>query len=130
MTAYLDKMERLGYPMLLVLGLNLILTSLSKDYDPFVQNFNMYGIGKTIPEMHAMLKLAEKGYTQERLCCPSYKARRTKPVHLAHQGLIEYQKLNNGALDLYVGNGNTTDVEAIGTFVGNSLLRDDITELP
>ncbi|GKF26818.1 hypothetical protein Tco_0082712 [Tanacetum coccineum] len=46
--------------MPLVLGVNLILTSLSKDYDQFVQNYDMYDMGKTIPEPHAMLKLAEK----------------------------------------------------------------------
>ncbi|GJY99455.1 retrotransposon protein, putative, ty1-copia subclass [Tanacetum coccineum] len=60
MKAYLDQIKRLGYPMPLVLVVNLILTSLSKDYDQFVQNYNMYGIGKTIPELHAMIKLAEK----------------------------------------------------------------------
>ncbi|GKF26607.1 retrotransposon protein, putative, ty1-copia subclass, partial [Tanacetum coccineum] len=31
-------------------------------------------------------------------------------------GLKGYQKLNKGALDLYVGNGNTATVEAIGSF--------------
>ncbi|GKD75033.1 hypothetical protein Tco_1333315, partial [Tanacetum coccineum] len=60
MKAYLDQMERLGYPMPLVLGANLILTSLSKGYDRFVQNYNMHDMGKTIPELHGMLKLAEK----------------------------------------------------------------------
>nr|GEU64232.1 hypothetical protein [Tanacetum cinerariifolium] len=59
--AYLDQIERLGYPMHLVLGVNMILTSLSKDYDQFLQNYNMHDIGKTIPELHAMLKLTEKG---------------------------------------------------------------------
>ncbi|GJY23980.1 hypothetical protein Tco_0397638 [Tanacetum coccineum] len=48
MKAYLDQMERLGYPMPLVLGVNMILTSLSKDYDQFVQNYNMHGMRKTI----------------------------------------------------------------------------------
>nr|GFD15756.1 zinc finger, CCHC-type [Tanacetum cinerariifolium] len=33
MKGYLDQMERPGYPMPLVLGVNLILTLLSKDYD-------------------------------------------------------------------------------------------------
>ncbi|GJU71021.1 zinc finger, CCHC-type containing protein [Tanacetum coccineum] len=61
MKAYLDQMERLSYPMPLVLGVNMILTSLSKDYDQFVLNYNMHDIGKTIPELHAMIKLAEKG---------------------------------------------------------------------
>ncbi|GJT90711.1 zinc finger, CCHC-type containing protein [Tanacetum coccineum] len=32
------------------------------------------------------------------------------------QGLRGYQKLNKGALDLYVGNGNSAAVEAIGSF--------------
>ncbi|GKB00550.1 retrovirus-related pol polyprotein from transposon TNT 1-94 [Tanacetum coccineum] len=43
----------------------MILTSLSKDYDQFVQNYNMHGMGKTIPELHAMLKLVEKGIPKE-----------------------------------------------------------------
>ncbi|GKA10502.1 retrotransposon protein, putative, ty1-copia subclass [Tanacetum coccineum] len=30
------------------------------DYDQFMQNYNIYGMGKTIPELHAMLKLVEK----------------------------------------------------------------------
>nr|GEY37036.1 hypothetical protein [Tanacetum cinerariifolium] len=60
MKAYLDQMERLGCPMPLVLGVNLILTLVSKDYDQFMQNYNMHGMGKTIHELHAMLKLTEK----------------------------------------------------------------------
>ncbi|GJR45248.1 zinc finger, CCHC-type containing protein [Tanacetum coccineum] len=153
-----ETMERLGYPMPLVLGVNMILTSLLKDYD-------------------------QKGYTQENSCCPNYRQgqiqkpksqergkrkqrvngksklaydpkhkiphllkrsilprtlsaitltrldtrrgtvlyiwqswRRTKPVHLAHQGLRGYRKLNKGALDLYVGNGHSAAVEAIRSF--------------
>ncbi|GJY61390.1 hypothetical protein Tco_0462047 [Tanacetum coccineum] len=39
---------------------SLILVSLSKEYDGFVQNYNVYGIGKTVNEMHAMLKLHEE----------------------------------------------------------------------
>ncbi|GJW17291.1 hypothetical protein Tco_0024727 [Tanacetum coccineum] len=35
--------------------------SLSKDYEQFVQNYNMHNIGKTICELRVMLKLAEKG---------------------------------------------------------------------
>ncbi|PWA58118.1 zinc finger, CCHC-type [Artemisia annua] len=54
-------MERLGYPMPQILGVSMILTSLSKDYDQIVQNYNMHSMGKTIAELHNMLKLAEKG---------------------------------------------------------------------
>ncbi|GJX26130.1 retrotransposon protein, putative, ty1-copia subclass, partial [Tanacetum coccineum] len=60
-------MELLGYPMPLVLGVNLILTLLSKDYDQFIQDYNMHSMGKTIPELHAMLKLAEKGIHKKAL---------------------------------------------------------------
>ncbi|GJY44633.1 zinc finger, CCHC-type containing protein [Tanacetum coccineum] len=40
---------------------SLILNSLNKDYDQFVQNYNMHSMGKTLAELHAMLKLHEKG---------------------------------------------------------------------
>ncbi|GJR59157.1 hypothetical protein Tco_1501319 [Tanacetum coccineum] len=33
---------------------------LSRHFMHFVQNYNMHGMGKTIPELHAMLKLAKK----------------------------------------------------------------------
>ncbi|XP_071739588.1 uncharacterized protein [Rutidosis leptorrhynchoides] len=61
MKGYLDQLECLGYAMPPVLGVHLILTSLSKDYDGFVMNYNMHSMGKTIPELHAMLKQVEKG---------------------------------------------------------------------
>ncbi|GJR18962.1 hypothetical protein Tco_0967489 [Tanacetum coccineum] len=38
-----------------------ILNSLNKDYDQFVQNYNMHIIWKSIVELHAMLKLYENG---------------------------------------------------------------------
>ncbi|GJV69533.1 hypothetical protein Tco_1485042, partial [Tanacetum coccineum] len=176
MKAYLDQMERLGYPMPLVLGVNMILTSLSKDYDQFVQNYNMHSIGKTIPELHAILKLAKKGIPkktpavlairQGQIQKPKSQARGkgkqrgkgksklaydpkhkipppAKKEHPAKKnkanasgrveeeqsqciwhimylhdrtGLRGYRKLNKGALDLYVGNGNTAIVEDIGSY--------------
>ncbi|GJX15366.1 retrotransposon protein, putative, ty1-copia subclass [Tanacetum coccineum] len=84
-------MKHLVYPMPLVLGLNLLLTSLSKDYDQCVQNYNMHSMWKSIPELHAMLKLAKKG-------------------------LRGIQKLIKGALDLYNGNGNCAAAKAMGSF--------------
>ncbi|GJR62538.1 retrotransposon protein, putative, ty1-copia subclass [Tanacetum coccineum] len=61
MKCYLDTLERLGYAMPMELDLSLILNSLNKDYDHFVQNYNMHSMGKSIVELHAMLKLHEKG---------------------------------------------------------------------
>nr|GEV14190.1 zinc finger, CCHC-type [Tanacetum cinerariifolium] len=61
MKGYLDKLERLGYLMPNELGVSLILNSLNKDYEQFIQNYNMHSMEKTIVELHAMYKLHEKG---------------------------------------------------------------------
>ncbi|GKA13074.1 retrotransposon protein, putative, ty1-copia subclass [Tanacetum coccineum] len=59
--SYLDTLERLGYAMPNELGVSFILNSLNKDYDQFVQNYNMHSMGNMIVELQAMLKLHEKG---------------------------------------------------------------------
>ncbi|GKB78697.1 hypothetical protein Tco_0945592 [Tanacetum coccineum] len=61
MKSYLDTLERLGYAMPKELGVGLIINYLNKDYDQFVQNYNMHSMGKKLAELHAMLKLHEKG---------------------------------------------------------------------
>ncbi|GJU43958.1 zinc finger, CCHC-type containing protein [Tanacetum coccineum] len=60
MKSYIDNLERLGHSMSLNLAVSLILVSLSKEYDSFMQNYNMHGIGKTMNELHVMLKLHEQ----------------------------------------------------------------------
>ncbi|GKD25810.1 zinc finger, CCHC-type containing protein [Tanacetum coccineum] len=47
MKSYIDQLERLGHPVTLNLGVSLILAGLSKEYDSFVQNYNMHNVGKT-----------------------------------------------------------------------------------
>nr|GEU84073.1 zinc finger, CCHC-type [Tanacetum cinerariifolium] len=57
-SSYVLKMK--GYiPVGQNLAVSLILVSLSKDYDSFMQNYNMHGMEKTVNELHAMLKLHE-----------------------------------------------------------------------
>ncbi|GJY32691.1 zinc finger, CCHC-type containing protein [Tanacetum coccineum] len=56
-TFYIDNLERLGHAMTQNLAVSLILVSLRNEYDSFVQNYNMHDIGKTVTELHAMLKL-------------------------------------------------------------------------
>ena len=41
MKSYIDRLERLGTPMMTRLAVNIILGSLPKSYDNFVMNFNM-----------------------------------------------------------------------------------------
>nr|GEX15887.1 zinc finger, CCHC-type [Tanacetum cinerariifolium] len=60
MKGYIDNLERLGHPVTLGLGVSLILIGLRKEYDDFVQNYNMHSMGKTVNELHAMLKLHEQ----------------------------------------------------------------------
>nr|GEU50551.1 retrotransposon protein, putative, Ty1-copia subclass [Tanacetum cinerariifolium] len=107
-------MECLVYLMPLVHVVNLILTSLFKDYDQFVQNYNMHIMGKTILKLHAMLKLTEKGIPKKALAILAIgkvKSRKLNRKHEAREitrarerGLRGIQKLNKGALDLYIGN--------------------------
>ncbi|GJW01428.1 hypothetical protein Tco_1556679 [Tanacetum coccineum] len=59
-TSYIDQLERLGHPVALKLVVSLILVGLSKEYDSFVKNYNMHSMGKTINELHVMLKLYEE----------------------------------------------------------------------
>nr|GEW82627.1 zinc finger, CCHC-type [Tanacetum cinerariifolium] len=60
MKGYIDNLEHLGHPVKLGLGVSLILIGLRKEYDGFMQNYNMYSMGKTLNELHAMLKLHEQ----------------------------------------------------------------------
>ncbi|KAJ9565666.1 hypothetical protein OSB04_001632 [Centaurea solstitialis] len=59
MKRHLDHLERLGHPVPLQLATNTILNSLSEDYRPFVVNYDMNNMEKTIAELHSMLKTAE-----------------------------------------------------------------------
>ncbi|KAJ9547444.1 hypothetical protein OSB04_019987 [Centaurea solstitialis] len=70
MKRHLDHLERLGHPVPLQLATDTILNSLSDDYKPFVVNYNMNNMEKTIAELHSMLKTAElnmgtKGKTKD-----------------------------------------------------------------
>ncbi|GJV45358.1 retrotransposon protein, putative, ty1-copia subclass [Tanacetum coccineum] len=60
MKGYIDNLERPGQPVGQNLAVSLILVSLNKDFDSFVQNYNMHGMGKTVNELHVMLKLHEE----------------------------------------------------------------------
>nr|GEW13277.1 hypothetical protein [Tanacetum cinerariifolium] len=60
MKGYIDNLEHLGHPITLGLGVSLILIDLRKEYDSFVQNYNMHIMGKRVNKLHAMLKLHEQ----------------------------------------------------------------------
>nr|GEU76321.1 retrovirus-related Pol polyprotein from transposon TNT 1-94 [Tanacetum cinerariifolium] len=64
---------------------------------------NMHGMGKTVNELHAMLKLHEDTLPY-------------KDANLALHGIRGSKKLKPGALSLYAGDGHRAAVEAIGTY--------------
>nr|GFB50686.1 hypothetical protein [Tanacetum cinerariifolium]GFB64859.1 hypothetical protein [Tanacetum cinerariifolium] len=63
-----------GAPVTLGLGVSLILIGLRKEYDGFVQNYNMHSMGKTVNELHAMLKLHEQTLTLPKSNAPAQHA--------------------------------------------------------
>nr|GEV85918.1 hypothetical protein [Tanacetum cinerariifolium] len=65
MKSYIDNLERLDHAMTQNLVVSLILVSLRKEYDSFVQTYNMHGMGKTVTELHFMLKLHEQTLPQK-----------------------------------------------------------------
>ncbi|GJV61779.1 hypothetical protein Tco_1467879 [Tanacetum coccineum] len=60
MKGFIDNLERLGHPVTLGLAVSLILIGLRKEFDGFVQNYNMHSLGKTVNELHAMLVAPEQ----------------------------------------------------------------------
>nr|GEZ45832.1 hypothetical protein [Tanacetum cinerariifolium] len=82
MKGHIDNLERLGHPMTLGLGVSLILISLRKEYDGFVHNYNMHNMGKTINELHAMLKLHKQ--TLHKSNAPALNAIRYGKVQKGH----------------------------------------------
>ncbi|GJU45008.1 hypothetical protein Tco_1202274 [Tanacetum coccineum] len=65
MKSYIDNLEHLGHAMTQNLSVSLILVSLRKEYEGFVQNYNMHSMGKIVNELHAMLKLHEQTLPQK-----------------------------------------------------------------
>ncbi|GKG08319.1 hypothetical protein Tco_0334151, partial [Tanacetum coccineum] len=78
MKSYIDNLERLDHAMFQNLAVNLILVSLSKKYDSFVQNYNMHGMGKTVNELHAMLKLLDQTLLKKNVAPALYAIRAGK----------------------------------------------------
>nr|GEY31480.1 zinc finger, CCHC-type [Tanacetum cinerariifolium] len=78
------------------------------DYDQFVQNYNMHRMGKTIAELHAMLKLHEKGIPKKAETYGRVRSRRkrknrdgqrlTPPYTTQHNGVSESR--NQTLLDM------------------------------
>ncbi|GJS71648.1 retrotransposon protein, putative, ty1-copia subclass [Tanacetum coccineum] len=100
MKGYIDNLERLGHPVSFGLAVSLILIGLRKEFDGFVQNYNMHSLGKTVNELHAMLKLHKQ--TLPKNNAPALHAIRTGKVqkgnnkHKKHQPQMTARGQNQG----------------------------------
>ncbi|GKE68629.1 hypothetical protein Tco_1526701, partial [Tanacetum coccineum] len=79
-SGYIDNLECLGHPVTFGLAVSLILIGLCKEFDGFVQNYNMHSLGKTVNELHAMLKLHEQTLTLPKNNAPALHAIRAGKV--------------------------------------------------
>ncbi|KAJ9552489.1 hypothetical protein OSB04_016534 [Centaurea solstitialis] len=70
MKSYIDQLERLGFPISQELATDFILSSLSSSYEPFVLNYQMNNLEKTIMELHGMLKTAESNMAKSKPATP------------------------------------------------------------
>lgn len=60
MIGYIETLDRLGSELHHDLATDVILQSLPASYEPFIMNFQMNGLEKTLSELHGMLKTAEE----------------------------------------------------------------------
>ena len=60
MIGYIETLDRLGSELHQDLATDVILQSLPASYEPFIMNFQMNGLDKTLSELHGMLKTAEE----------------------------------------------------------------------
>ena len=60
MIGYIETLDRLGSELHDDLAVDVILQSLPPSYEPFIMNFQMNGMEKSLSELHGMLKTAEE----------------------------------------------------------------------
>ncbi|KAJ9565140.1 hypothetical protein OSB04_001106 [Centaurea solstitialis] len=100
MKRHLDHLERLGHPIPLQLATDTILNSLSEDYRPFVVNYNMNNMEKSIAELHSMLKTVELNLGNKN---------KTKDVLMVRDGGV---KKKNGHASTSKGKGQVQAVQS------------------
>ncbi|KAK9024843.1 hypothetical protein V6N11_064749 [Hibiscus sabdariffa] len=146
MMGYIQTLEKLGFSLKDELATDLILQSLPDSFKPFVLNFNMIEINKTLPQLLGMLRTAEgdmkKGGSKSILVVREAKrkesgkvkgqclvigretalsilkkSRKLEQSEHQSQGLHMRRNLAKRDVDLRVGNGARVAALAIGTYV-------------
>jgi hypothetical protein len=60
MIGYIETLEKLGSEPKPDLAIDVILQSVPASYEPFIMNFQMNGMEKTLAGLHGMLKIVEE----------------------------------------------------------------------
>nr|GFA87927.1 zinc finger, CCHC-type [Tanacetum cinerariifolium] len=96
MKGYIDNLERLGHPVTLGLGVSQILIGLRKEYDGFVQNYNMHSMGKTVNEgqNHGKVKNKQAYAPKHKIPPPPKRENPTKDSIYHECGEIGHWKRN------------------------------------
>ncbi|GJY48108.1 retrotransposon protein, putative, ty1-copia subclass [Tanacetum coccineum] len=102
------KGKRLGHPVTLGLAVSLILIGLRKEFDGFVQNYNMHSLGKTVNELHAMLKLHEQTLNLPKNNAPA--------LHAIRAGKVQKGKKHNKPHPSKAGRDKIKGMGNISTF--------------
>nr|GEW66256.1 hypothetical protein [Tanacetum cinerariifolium] len=101
MKSYIDNLESLGHLMSLNLAMSLILVSLRKEYDSFVQNYNMHGMGR---------RGNNQGKGKSKL---SYTPKPKIPHPPKKENPAKDSEPEAGALSPYMGNGQRAAIKSI-----------------
>ncbi|KAJ1275125.1 hypothetical protein BS78_05G112700 [Paspalum vaginatum] len=59
MIGHIEALDRLGFELDPELATDVILQSLSPSFEPFIMNYHMNSLSKSVTELHGMLKNAE-----------------------------------------------------------------------
>jgi hypothetical protein len=59
MMGYIETLDKLGCELKDDLAIDVILQSFPVSYEPFIMNFHMNSMEKTMAELHGMLKIAD-----------------------------------------------------------------------
>ncbi|KAL4379248.1 hypothetical protein GQ457_02G028480 [Hibiscus cannabinus] len=76
MMGYIQMLDKLGFPLKDELATDIILQSLPNSFKPFILNFNMNEINKTLPQLLGMLRTTES----------NLKKNGSKSILMVHEG--------------------------------------------
>ncbi|KAJ8769131.1 hypothetical protein K2173_000906 [Erythroxylum novogranatense] len=128
MKSYIHHLEKLGAPVSQELATDLILSSLTDEYDQFILNYNMDNMEKSIDELHGMLKTAEenlkrkvkttnevfvvqkeKGFKKKGTAKGKGKVPKSKPKPKAKTKALE-EEFASIAMNLVIGKGTANSI--------------------